>query len=365
MQEIRGIWIPNRPHSQVFESQQNIAEAMEFLQKMGFNLVCPVVWNRGYTLFPSQVMSNYSLPMLAPFYARQQRDPLAEIIKEAHQRNIAVIPWFEYGFAASHLANGGHILTKRPDWAALDRQGETVKQGGLVWLNAFAPEVQQFIRELVLEVATKYDVEGIQGCDRLPALPVIGGYDRITSRKYQEDFSAKPPQDPQNKRWVQWRADILTDFLAQVYTQVKAVKPKLIISLSPAVYPFCLNNLLQDTKAWLTKGLVDIIHPQIYRSSFAAYRREVKKIEQTFSQDVITKFAPGIAFKANNQELSQSDLLKCIKLNKRVKFSGQILFHYEGLCKNNRINAFSLVKAGGYNQFAFFPSTIYSNPDNN
>lgn len=362
MLEIRGVWIANRPHSQVLESRQNIAEAMDVLQQMGFNLVLPVVWTRGYTLFPSQVMSDYGFPSIEPFYGQQNRNPLAEIIQAAHQRNIAVIPWFEYGFAASHLANGGHILQAKPDWAAIDRQGERVKQGGLLWLNAFNPEVQQFILELVLEVATNYNIEGIQGCDRLPALPVMGGYDQVTRQKYQVDFNRKPPQNPQNKQWVQWRAQILTNFLVRLYDQVKTVNPELIISLSPAVYPFCLDNLLQDTKTWVEQGLVDIIHPQIYRSTFSAYRQEVKKIQRTFSGDVLNKFAPGIALTANNQDLSQSDLLKCIQLNKSVNFSGQILFHYESLCKNNNITALALVKSGGYDKFASLPFHINNNP---
>ena len=361
MQEVRGVWIANRPHSQVFESRQNIAEAMEFLQEMGFNLIFPAVWNRGYTLFPSQVMRDYAFPSIDPFYQQQQRDPLAEIIQAAHQRNIAVIPWFEYGFAASHLANGGHILQKQPHWAAIARQGEIVKQGGLVWLNALNLEVQQFILKLVLEVATNYNVEGIQGCDRLPALPVMGGYDPATIQKYQADFGKKPPQNSQNKQWIQWRTEILTNFLAQLYTQIKAVKPELVISLSPAVYPFCLNNLLQDTKTWVEQGLVDLIHPQIYRSNFAAYRREVKKIQHTFSKDVLNKFAPGIALKANNHNLSQEDLLECIKLNKSVNFSGQILFHYQDLCKDDRQTAYTLFKCGGYDRLASLPFKMYTN----
>ena len=146
-----------------------------------------------------------------------------------------------------------------------------------------------------------------------------------------------------------------------MYTQVKTVKPELVVSLSPAVYPFCLENLLQDTKNWVEKGLVDLIHPQIYRSNFAAYRQEVKKIEQTFSKDVLNKFAPGIALKANNQDLCQEDLLKCIKLNKRINFSGQILFHYESLCQNNNGIASTLFKSGGYDRFASLPFKIYSN----
>lgn len=355
MTEIRGVWLANRPHSQVLASKQNIVEAMDFLQQQGFNLIFPVVWNRGYTLFPSQVMANYGFPVIESFYDSQSRDPLAEIINEAHQRNIAVIPWFEYGFAASHLANGGHILQSQPHWRAIAFNGEVVKHGGLMWMNAFNPEVQQFMLDLILEVVTKYNVEGIQGCDRLPALPVAGGYNEETIKLYQAEFGIKPPHNSNNQKWIQWRANLLTNFLAQIYQQVKAVNPQLIISLSPAVYPFCLNNLLQDTKTWINRGIVDLLHPQIYRSSFGGYRHEVKQIKQIFPADSLSKFSPGIAFTANNQELSIHDLLQCVQLNRASGFMGQIFFHYEGLRKNNNAVATALYQFAGYEQIASFP----------
>jgi len=342
MEEIRGVWIANRPHSQVLESRENIAEAMDFLESIGFNYIFPVVWNRGYTLFPSQVMRNYNFPGIDPYFEQQQRDPLAEIITEAHQRNIKVIPWLEYGFAASHLLSGGHILKQQPHWQAINQDGKTVRQGGLTWMNAFNLEVQQFMLEIIIEIVTLYSINGIQGCDRLPALPVAAGYDPETVAQYQARFRKQPPSNPKNQQWVQWRADLLTEFLATLYQQVKAIKPKLIISLSPAVYPFCLTNLLQDSKTWVERGLLDIIHPQIYRSSFFAYNQEVQKIIKTFERNSLPKFVPGIAFTANGQKLSIKDLIKCIKTNCDRNFSGQVFFHYEGLRANNDAVAIAL-----------------------
>ncbi|WP_319423085.1 glycoside hydrolase family 10 protein [Pleurocapsa sp. FMAR1] len=346
MSEIRGVWIANRPHSRVLESRENIAKAMDFLQAYGFNLIFPVVWNRGYTLYPSQVMSKYNLPAIEPFYEQQQRDPLAEIIIEAHQRNIKVIPWLEYGFAASHLIDGGHILKQYPQWQAIDKDGAGVRQGGLTWMNAFNPQVQQFMLSIITEIVSNYSVDGIQGCDRLPASPVNSGYDRDTIKQYQTAFNKQPPSNFQDRLWLKWRADKLTDFLANVYQEVKAIKPQVIVSLSPAVYPFCLSNLLQDSPAWIAKGLVDIIHPQIYRPNFLGYSQEVKKICQTFKGDSLAKFAPGIAFTANGKDVSTKDLIKCIKANRDRHLSGQVFFHYEGLRKNNDRVAIALSNAG-------------------
>lgn len=329
--EILGVWIANSPHSKVLESRNNIVAAMEFLAARGFNLVFPVVWNRGYTLFPSQVMAEYNFPILAPVYQQQQRDPLEEIISIARQYNIAVIPWFEYGFAASHLLSGGHILRQKPHWRAIAQDGATVRHGSLTWMNSFHPEVQQFMLSLVLEVLTKYDVAGIQGCDRFPALPVAGGYDRETVSRYCQETGKPPPPNPKVQHWLQWRANLLTDFLETLYLQVKQTKPRASVSLSPAVYPFCLQNLLQDSQTWLQKGIVDLIHPQIYRSSYSGYAQEVKKIIRTCDRNLLTKIAPGIAFTANGKRLEDRDLVECLHLNRRSNFGGTILFHYEGL----------------------------------
>lgn len=356
MLEIRGVWLPNRPHSQVLESATNVAEAMNFLQAYGFNMIFPVMWNRGYTLYPSQVMSKYGFPKIDPYFA--QRDPLQEIIREAHQRQIKVLPWLEYGFAASHLTNGGHILQRYPHWQAIDRDGSQTRHGSLTWMNAFAPEVQQFMLEIITEIVSLYDVDGIQGCDRLPALPVTAGYDSETIKQYQAEVGQLPPQNHHESVWIQWRAARLTKFLARMYQQVKAVKPKAIVSLSPAVYPFCLNNLLQDSATWINHGLCDIMHPQIYRPSFWGYNQEVKQLTRVFKPSLLAKFAPGITFTANGKDLSHQDLIKCIKTNRDRHFGGQVFFHYEGLRKNHDAIALALFQSANYDRVATLPKFL-------
>jgi uncharacterized lipoprotein YddW (UPF0748 family) len=333
MENIQGVWIANHPHSQVLASLESIQQAIQYLKEKGFNTIFPVIWNRGYTLFPSAVMQSYNLPIIDPFYDKQNRDPIKEIIIEAHQNKIKVIPWFEYGFAASHLISGGHLLKQNPHWKAINNRGETVIHGGLTWMNGFHPQVQQFMRELVLEVVKNYDVDGIQGCDRFPAAPVQSGYDSYTLSQYQTECGKKPPKNEKDTQWIQWRANLLTNFLSDLYQQVKAIKPHVLVSLSPAVYPFCLQNLLQDSKSWMQNKLVDLIHPQIYRSDFLHYAHEVKQIKKYFDPQDLAKFAPGIALKANNKYISDRDLQKCFALNQKTGFSGQVIFHYEEIVK--------------------------------
>jgi uncharacterized lipoprotein YddW (UPF0748 family) len=44
-------------------------------------------------------------------------------------------------------------------------------------MNAFHPEVQQFMIDLILSLGSSHKIDGVQGDDRLPALPSLAGYD--------------------------------------------------------------------------------------------------------------------------------------------------------------------------------------------
>ena len=66
-------------------------------------------------------------------------------------------------------------MISRPEWAARDKNGAILTKNGFEWMNAIHPEVQQFLLDMVQEVIRSYDVDGIQGDDRLPAMPSEGG----------------------------------------------------------------------------------------------------------------------------------------------------------------------------------------------
>jgi len=329
---IRGVWITNTD-SQVLHSRQNIAEAMAFLAQTGFSVVFPDVWNQGFTLYPSPIMRSLFDVEIDPRY--QGRDPLAEIIVEARRVGIKVIPWFEYGFASSYNSNGGMILAKKPEWAARDVNGNLLKKNGFEWMNALDPQVQEFMLNLVLEVVRNYDVDGIQGDDRLPALPCEGGYDSSTVERYLQTFNCHPSQNPKESQWLQWRADILTSFLAHLYQEVKAINSNLIVSMSPNIYDWGLKEYLQDSKTWLERGLVDIIHPQIYRRDFASYKQVVDRVTQQLNREQLSKLSPGILIKLGSYRMSAEHLRQAIAYNRSRGISGEVFFFYEGLRVDN------------------------------
>lgn len=345
--EIRGAWLTN-VDSRVMNSRQNIAEAMNFLAETGFNVVFPVVWNNANTLYPSRVMRETFGHEIDSRYVG--RDPLGEIIVEAKRVGLAVIPWFEYGFASSYGQNGGRLLARKPEWAARDASGNLLKKNNFDWMNALDVEVQDFLKSLVLEVAKNYDIAGIQGDDRLPALPSEGSYDAKTTQRYLRQFNQNPPQNPKETQWLQWRADILTDFLTRLYREVIAINPNLIISMSPSVHPWALQEYLQDVQAWIDQGLVDLIHPQLYRRDFASYKQLIDRIvTEQFTPSQLSWLAPGVLVKVGSYRITPELLLQKIQYNRDRGIKGEVFFFYEGLRENDNALAKAL-RQGPYAQ---------------
>jgi uncharacterized lipoprotein YddW (UPF0748 family) len=356
MTEIRGVWLLSHFNSSVLKSSASIKNALDFLEASGFNTLFVAVWNQGFTAFPSDVMKKNGFPQQDPEYVRLAIDPLQEVINQAKGRNFAVFPWFEYGFAVSPREDGGHILTAKPQWSAIDQSGGKVHHGGLTWMNSLDSEVQQFITDLMTEVIDKYDITGVQGCDRLPAMPHLGGYDNGTKSKYRSRFSSNPPTNTKQAAWVKFRADLLTDYLKRLRGAIKAKNPNCVFSISPSPFRFGLDNVLQDSENWLKQGLVDFLCPQWYRTSSSAYANEVNSASWRLTRSQLKQIVPGIAFTANGRNLTSTDVVQCVKHNRAKGLGGQVFFFYEGLTSDSNAIASALKSKADYARVASLPA---------
>lgn len=329
--KFKGVWITSVA-SQVLNSRDNIKEAVARCEASGINNIFVVVWNKGKTLYPSPLMKEKFGIEIDATYAG--RDPLKEMIEEAHAKNIKVHAWFEYGFACSYSQSGGHIIQKYPSWAAKDQNGALVVKNGFDWMNPFLPEVQQFMIDLFTEVVRSYDVDGVQGDDRMPALPTAGGYDEYTVNLYKSTHNgANPPSDYKNSEWLKWRSDLLTEFLGKLYGEVKKLKPNVVVSSAPSIYPWGRDEYLQDWPSWLSKGYVDMVIPQHYRYDINAYQSTLIQQLGYLQPKDRGKFYPGVLIQNGTYNPSDVFLRQMIEENRRQGITGECFWFYEGLSK--------------------------------
>ncbi len=324
--EIRGVWLTTND-SAVVRDRGRLQGAMAELRRLNFNTVYPVVWNSGYALYPSAVAQRTGIQ---PFVHRglQGQDMLADTIDQAHRQGMLALPWFEFGFMAPPLSE---LTQQHPNWLTQRRDGSKTwigAAGEVVWLNPFHPEVQKFFADLVLEVVSQYDVDGIQFDDHT-SLPNEFGYDAYTRALYKQETKKEVPANPQDPAWVKWRADKITAFMVQLNQAVKARKPAALFSVAPNPYPTAYQSYLQDWLGWVRKGIVDELIVQVYRDNLQNYLTQVSRPEiQEARQKIPTGIGilTGLRNRPMPMHMIQSKVQKA-----RYQGLGVAFFFYESL----------------------------------
>lgn len=323
-----GTWVTN-VGSPVLYSKSGIEECVATCKKYHISDIFVCVWNKGRTLYPSKVMKNLiGIEMMEDFVGR---DPLKEMVEAAHKEGIKVHAWFEYGFAS---ANGkkGELLEKNPSWACKDQNGNILVKNNFYWMNPFMPEVQDFMLSLVTEVVKNYDIDGVQGDDRMPALPSEGGYDEFTVNLYKTEHSGSvPPVNTKDEVWLNWRCQKLTEFMQRLYFSVKAIKTNVVVSSAPNIYPWGKNEYLQDWPTWLKRGCIDYVVPQVYRYDINTYRSVVKQQLKAVNSELRKQVYIGLLIKNGSYVPSFSFLKQMIEANRSNSVLGECFWYYDGL----------------------------------
>ncbi|WP_341528718.1 family 10 glycosylhydrolase [Nostoc sp. UHCC 0302] len=324
-QEIRGVWLSGNDFS-VFRNRSKVQVAMSQLRQLNFNTVYPVVWNDGYTHYPSAVTQKMGIPFF--FKGTEGQDVIADIIRQARSQGLLAIPWFEFGFMVPLTSE---LASQRPNWLTQKPDGTQTSisaAGEVAWLNPFHPEVQKFITELVMEVITQYDADGIQFDDHM-SLPVEFGYDKYTISLYTQETGNPPPPNPQAQAWIKWRADKITAFMVDLYQTVKARKPNAIFSVSPNYYDFAYKMHLQDWLNWVRLGIVDELVMQVYRNDLESFISQITRPEILETQQIIPT-GIGIMAGLRNRPVSMPQIQSQVQAVQQ-RGLGIGFFYYESL----------------------------------
>ncbi|HLO84620.1 MAG TPA: glycoside hydrolase family 10 protein [Nostocaceae cyanobacterium] len=326
-QEIRGVWMTNNDLD-IMKDRNKVQEAVTQLRKLNFNTIYPVVWNSGYVMYPSPVAQKIGIQPFV-FRGSDGHDILADVIAKAHSQNLLVVPWFEFGFMAPPTSE---LVLNKPEWFTQKQDGSQTSisaAGEVMWLNPFRPEVQKFITDLVLEVVTKYDVDGIQFDDHM-SLPREFGYDQYTINLYKQETKNLPPKNVDDLDWVAWRANKITNFMIQLNQAVKQRKPKAIFSVSPNYYDFAYKLQLQDWLSWVRLNIVDELIVQVYRPNLPSFVEKLDRPEMEEVKNMVPNTGVGIMAGLRTNPVP-IQLIKSQVSAAQERGLGVIFFYYESL----------------------------------
>ncbi|MBW4636908.1 MAG: glycoside hydrolase family 10 protein [Gloeocapsa sp. UFS-A4-WI-NPMV-4B04] len=325
-QEIRGVWMTLNDFD-ILKERSKVQDAMSQLKRLNFNTAYPVVWNSGYATYPSAVAQQAGIQSFV-YKGSDGHDIIADVIDQAHRQGLRAIPWFEFGFMTPPTSE---LALNHPDWLTSKRDGSQTSisaAGEVVWLNPFHPKVQEFITNLVVEIMSQYDADGIQFDDHM-SLPHEFGYDPYTVAWYTQETQNNPPINPEDPDWVGWRADKLTTFMVQLNHAVKGVKPHAIFSVSPNYFDFAYKFQLQDWLTWLRLGIIDELIMQVYRSDLQSFTAKISRPEIQEAQQMIPT-GVGVMAGLRNRQVPMRQITSQVRAA-QGRGLGVALFYYESL----------------------------------
>ncbi|MDB9529491.1 family 10 glycosylhydrolase [Oscillatoria sp. CS-180] len=283
--EIRAMWL-DRGSIVRAGSRDRLATLFDNMQQSGINTVFFETVNAGFPIYRTQVA-----PQQNPL--TEGWDPLADAVELAHERGIELHAWM-WVFAAGNQRHNailnksdsflGPSLSGNPDWVGYDQDGSPIPLGQTKpFYDPANPEARAFLLQLVDEIITTYDVDGLQ-LDYIrypfqdPSAERTYGYGTAARRQFRRQTGVDPTEltplvDPwlprtvrerQRSLWAAWQAfkiEQVTSFVAETSELVRSKRPDIVLSTAVFAMPEHerLQKIQQDWTDWAEQGLVDWI----------------------------------------------------------------------------------------------------------
>lgn len=341
--EIRAIWL-DRGTIVKAKGKQDLVNLFDQLAKAGFNTVFFETVNASYPIYPSQVAPEQN-PLVRGW------DPLDAAVELAHERGMELHAWVWIFAAANQRHNAllnqppdypGPVLSAHPDWAIFDKQGRLFAPNTRkAFFDPANPQVREYLITLLEEIATRYDVDGIQ-LDYIrypfqdPRVNQTYGYGVAARQQFQQRTGVDPievyPRD--RTLWQQWtdfRIRQVDSFVASVSARLLSQRPDLILSAAVFALPPAerQQRLQQNWEEWAKQGYIDLVVPMTYALDTEGLHSLAQPLltESTFEQ---TLLIPGIRL------LNLPDVVAVdqIQLLRDLPANGYAVFAVENLNDN-------------------------------
>ena len=257
--EIRAVWIasvfnidyPTKADLTATQLQSELDEIIATCEKNKLNTIFFQVRPTCDALYKSEIfpVSSYlSTSSTLSF------DPLAYLVKAAHEKNIFVHAWVNPLRVTMNSTDVNTLPANSP--ARLHPEWTVPFADGKLYLNAGLPEVRQLVADGVREIVANYDVDGI----------VFDDYFYPTT---DESIDAAQFAASGAGNLAAWRRENVTALVRAVHDTVKAADPTLRFGISPQGNPDNdENQQYSDVTGWLASGggdaVVDYLCPQVY-----------------------------------------------------------------------------------------------------
>lgn len=334
--------------SGIQRQQKELCALLDQLKAAHINTVLLQTRLRGDLIYPSS-LETFAESLTGHTGRNPGYDPLAFAIEECHKRGMELHAW------VVTIPAGNQRQVK-----LLGRQSVVAKKRSICklyhgnwYLDPGHPDTQEYLAQIVREITSRYDIDGIH-LDYIRYPEQAEGFpDKDTYRRYGKGKDLK-----------QWRRDNITAIVRRLYTDVKALKPWVKVSSSPIGkyrdtrrYPSrgwnAYHVVHQDAQQWLKEGIHDALFPMMYFQGNHFYPFALDWKEHQHHRWIVPGL--GIYFLApNEQNWPLSEVVRQIHFTRQVKLNGQAYFRNQFLLNNTK-GLLDELKENFYNTPALVP----------
>ena len=322
--EHRAFWC----HSAFGVAGMTWDRAIERLAENGFTAILPNMLWGGAAFYESDVL------------------PTAEAVEEkGDQIRLCLAACKKYGIEC-HIWKVNYNMGWAADkkfMAGMKTQGRTQVSydgsGNERWLCPSHPDNQKLEIESMLEVAHKYDVDGLH-FDYIRYPGKDGCFCKGCRQRFEKTIGRAVgnwPADVRNnnslrEKWLDFRRQQITSVVAAVAERAKQIRPD--IKISAAVFrnwPADRDSVGQDWKLWCDKGYLDFVCPMDYTASNSQFQRMVtQQLTWTARAGMPGKVPcyPGIGLGVWRDPTDICKLIEQINITRRLGTGGFTVFNY-------------------------------------
>lgn len=369
----RGVWVatvanidwPKNPNDSFDIMQQDYIALLEFYKNLNFNAVVVQIRTAGDAFYPSSLApwSRFlsGTEGLAP---NTKLDPLHWLISTTHEYGMDFHAWINPYRATMSLdtkiLSPSHDYMNHPDWM--------LPYGNKIYYNPGIPEVTEKLTQIVGEIVTNYDVDGIHLDDYFYPY-------KIKNEKFndQNAYRASGTQ----KGLEDWRRDNINRLIQNIQLKIKDTKPWVAFGVSPfgvwknkSTDPIgsdtragqtTFEDLYADPLKWMQEGWIDYLAPQLYWSMEYDLASHKKLIDWWSTHKTNSKIYIGNgpykifnnSDKAWDQPNEISKQLSYAKLNKNIE--GHIFFSAKSFMAPKLNEVVTQLKENSFSQIVLPP----------
>ncbi len=280
-EEFRASWVAtvygiDWPHTQGNASVQKTEMDLILDRAKAANMTAVMFQVRGFSdaMYQSTMGEPWSSVLTGTRGKNPGYDPLAYAIEQAHARGLELHAWINPYRLGNNTVRSNQIQN---DWILLSGAKQILDPGN--------PAVRSYVLSVIEDIIDHYDIDGIIFDDYF----YNGVSSEYSTTQAPNETVITTDNNPHNLSLGDWRRENVNLFVKSVMQSIESKKPYLRFGIGPAGvwstsahnvydenYSSCDNisacpgswdvysDLFCDGAAWLKRGYIDYIAPQLY-----------------------------------------------------------------------------------------------------